>query len=51
MKKILMSLALAAVSAVTFAAQPTADDAKALVEQQALPLLLQLVLLLLLPQP
>ena len=35
MKKILMSLALAAVSAVTFAAQPTADDAKALVEQQA----------------
>ena len=35
MKKILMSLALAAVSAMAFAAQPSADDAKALVEQQA----------------
>ena len=35
MKKILMSLALAAVSAIAFAAQPSADDAKALVEQQA----------------
>ena len=35
MKKILMSLALAAVSAMVFAAQPSADHAKALVEQQA----------------
>ena len=35
MKKFLMSLVLAATTVVAFAAEPTADDAKKLVEQQA----------------